>query len=120
MRADLFVYISGPITGKHGRTVEQNVADATAVYWALLQQGIPAFCPHLSAAFPTAFTALDYDAWMQYDYAVIDRCTHVLLLPRWELSTGAQLEANYALDKGIPIAHSVTELLAMAHSAVAS
>ena len=109
MRLDVFVYLSGPITAKHGYSVEDNVASAIRVYWACLRAGIPAFCPHLSAAFPTAFE-IHYENWMAYDYAVIDRCTHVLLLPRWETSAGALQEKAYAEARGLPVVQSIGEI----------
>ena len=117
MNRDVFVYISGPITAKAGRSIEQNVADAVAVYLDLLRAGIPCFCPHLSAAFPTAHTAVGYEAWMSYDFAVIDRCTHVLALERHALSAGALREVEYAMTRGLPIFYS-TEALIAAHGAV--
>jgi hypothetical protein len=52
MRRDLFVYISGPMTAKDGHTIEENVAAGVRVYLDSLARGIPAFCPHLSGAFP--------------------------------------------------------------------
>ncbi len=114
MRSDLFVYISGPMTAKAGRTIEQNTADGVAVYLDLLARGIPAFCPHLGGAFPTAWTALDHSAWLAYDFAVIDRCTHVLMMPRWETSTGAGMEREYAHAAGKPVVFSVDELIKVA------
>lgn len=110
MRADLFVYISGPMTAKDGRTIEQNTADGVAVYLELLRRGIPCFCPHLSGAFPTAWTALDHAAWLAYDLAVIDRCTHVLMMPRWETSTGARIEKDHAERVGKPVIYALAEL----------
>lgn len=109
MRSDVFVYISGPITAKHGYTVEENVAAALKVYLDLLRRGIPCFCPHLSGAFPSAFD-VDYETWLAYDYAVIARCTHVLLLPRWETSTGAVRERDFAESIGVPVIDDVAVL----------
>lgn len=112
MNRDVLVYISGPMTAKDGRTMEQNTADGVAVYLDLLQRGIPAFSPHLSGAFPSAWSALDHREWIEYDYAIIDRCTHMLMMERWATSTGATLEYEYALSKGLPIATSVEDLIA--------
>lgn len=109
MRRDLFVYLSGPITAKNGRTVEQNVADAVAVYLDCLRRGVPAFCPHLSGAFPSAFE-IDYETWIDYDFAIIDRCTHVVMLPRYEESSGALRERAYAESIGKPVVYSIGEL----------
>jgi hypothetical protein len=110
MRNDLFVYISGPMTAKDGHTVEDNVAAGLRVYWDLLRRGIPAFCPHLSGAFPTAWTLLPHADWLAFDFAVIDRCSHVLMMPRWETSSGARAEREYAEAKGIPVVCHADEL----------
>lgn len=111
MRKDLFVYISGPMTAKNGFTIEENVAAGVRVYLDCLQRGIPAFCPHLSGAFPSAWSALDWERWLEYDLAVIDRCTHVLVLPRWATSAGAIREVRYADSIGKPVITDVKELL---------
>lgn len=110
MRRDVFVYISGPMTAKHGFTVEENVAAGLRAYLECLRRGIPAFCPHLGGAFPSAWSDVSWDTWLEYDLAVIDRCTHMLLLPRWETSAGAQKEREYALQIGKPILASIDEL----------
>lgn len=110
MRKDLFVYLSGPITANAQRSSEEHVAAAVKVYLQLVTLGVPAFCPHLSAAFPTAFS-IPYDRWLAYDCAVIDRCTHVLMLAAWRNSKGACLERDYALLNGKPVVYSVEELL---------
>lgn len=112
MRRDVFVYISGPMTAGDGRTVEQNVADGVRVFLDLLHLGIPAFCPHLCGAFPSAWRDLSHDQWLIYDSAVIDRCTHVLMMPRWETSTGARAERLYAAAKGIPVLDTMDALIA--------
>jgi hypothetical protein len=110
MVKNVFVYISGPMTPKHGFTIEENIAAGARVYWDLLQRGIPAFCPHLSGAFPTAWSVLPHADWLAYDFAVIDRCTHVLMMPRWETSTGAVEERAYAETRGLPVFFSTHEL----------
>lgn len=109
MKSEVLVYISGPMTAKEGFSIERNTADGVDVFIALLRLGLPAFCPHLSGAFPTAWSALSHADWIAYDKAVIDRCTHMLMMPRWKSSTGALLEYEYALGK-IPIYFSVEEL----------
>lgn len=107
MRSDIFVYVSGPITAKGGFSVEENVAAAVKVYLSLLRRGIPTFCPHLSGAFPSAFSDVDYETWLAYDLAVISRCTHVLLMPRWEQSAGAIRERAYAESIGVPVVEDI-------------
>jgi nucleoside 2-deoxyribosyltransferase len=113
MKRDILVYISGPMTAKDGRSIEQNVADGVAVYLELLKLGIPAFSPHLSGLAPSAWTALSHAEWIDYDCRILDRCTHVLMMERWDTSAGALYEAGYAARHGMPIAHSVPELCEM-------
>ena len=110
VRRDLFVYLSGPIVAKHGYSIEENVAAGVRVFLECLKRGIPAFCPHLSGAFPSACADVTWEAWLNYDLAVIDRCTHVLMLPRWESSSGAVKERAYAEQIGRPIIASLDEL----------
>ena len=110
MRKDLFVYISGPMTAKHGFTVEENVAAGLRVYLDCLKRGIPAFCPHLGGAFPSAWVDVNWETWLEYDLAVIDRCTHVLMLPRWETSAGAVKERAYAEQIGCPVVLSIEDV----------
>lgn len=110
MRRNLFVYISGPMTAKNGFSIEENVAAGVRVYLDCLKRGIPAFCPHLGGAFPSAWSDVSWETWLDYDLAVIDRCTHVLLMPRWESSAGAVKEAAYAKAQGKPIVYAIDEL----------
>lgn len=90
------MYLSGPMTAKHGFSVEENVAAGVKVFLDCLKRGIPAYSPHLSGAFPSAWAEVSWEQWLAYDLAVIDRCTHVLMLPRWETSAGALKEREYA------------------------
>lgn len=113
MKSDVLVYISGPMTAKDGYTIEENTAAGVRVYLDLLKRGIPAFSPHLSGAFPSAWSALSHAEWIAYDFAILDRCTHILMMPRWESSTGARMERDYWHSKAPSwrsIAYSVEDL----------
>lgn len=111
MNRNVFVYISGPMTAKHGRSIEDNVIAGVKVYFELLARGIPCFSPHLSGLFPTAWTMLDHAQWLAYDKAVIDRCTHVLMMENWGQSTGACIEYEYAVKQGKPVCYNIDELV---------
>lgn len=110
MRQDILVYISGPITAKDGYLVEMNVADGLKIFLELTQLDIPSFCPQLMGAFPSS-SFIKYEKWMDYDFAVIRRCTHMLMLPRAIHSDGAMRERDFAISLKLPIAHSISELL---------
>jgi hypothetical protein len=111
MRTDLYVYISGPMTAKNGFSIERNLADGVDLFLTLMQQGIPAHCPHLNGYPPSCWSALPHEAWIALDRVVLDRCTHVLMMTRWRSSAGAVLEHDYAVSIGVPIAYNLPELL---------
>lgn len=111
VRDDLLVYLAGPISPKDGFLVEENVASALGVYLQLVRHGIPTICPQLSGMFPSAWTEVTYDEWTAIDFAVIRRCTHVLLLPRWDRSAGARAEKAYAEQHGIRVVQDIVALV---------
>jgi hypothetical protein len=110
MRTDVLVYIAGPITAKDGYTIEENVAAGVRAYLDCLLHGFPAVCPHLSAGYPTLVTGLPYGVQIAHGLLVLQRCTHLLLLPRWETSEGAFQEHKEAVRRRIPVAGSIEEL----------
>lgn len=111
------VYLSGPMTQyQGGPTVEENLAAAVAIHHQLLQAGVPNICPHLSGLAPSAWTALTPEQWLAYDEAIIDRCTHLLMLPNWPNSKGARHEYRYAMHKHLPIALNMRDLMGMVDS----
>ena len=117
MRRDVMVYLSGPMTQyQGGPTVEENLAAAIAVHHQLLQAGVPNICPHLSGLAPSAWSALTPAQWLAYDEAIIDRCTHLLMLPNWPNSAGARHEYRYAMSKHLPIALNMRDLMGMVDS----
>ena len=113
MIPNVLVYISGPISPKNGRSIEANVAAAVGVYIELTRLGIPSVCVHTGAMFPSCHAALSYEHWMALDLALIDRCTHVLMIGEWTQSSGAMQECKYARDHEKPIADSIWELCEM-------
>jgi hypothetical protein len=111
MRRDVLVYLSGPMTAKDGHTIESNVAIGVEALVACLKAGVPAFCPHLSGGFPSCWQLIDWETWIAYDLAVIDRCTAMIMLPRWQTSQGACVEREYALSLGMMVFDSLDAYL---------
>jgi len=102
---DMFVYLAGPITARNGYTIEDNKIIAEQVLYQCLKIGIPCFMPPI-----IPHSEVDYETCLQYDNAVIRRCTHMLMLPRWDESPGALKERALAIELGIPIIDSFEEL----------
>lgn len=113
MRKDVLVYISGPMTANGQRTIEEHTAAGVKAFLTIMQHGVPAFCPHLCGGYPSVWTALTHEEWVQYDLAIIDRCTHMVMIGDWRESKGAMREYDYAIGKGLPVAHSLRVLWTM-------
>jgi|ETNvirnome_2_130_1030620.scaffolds.fasta_scaffold00290_19 hypothetical protein len=92
------LYLSGPITSTAGNSLwalEQNVRVAEEVYLALLQTGVCApLCPHTMSRFFVG--EIGWNAFMKVDLELLERCDGLLLLPNWDLSSGAMQEVNHA------------------------
>jgi hypothetical protein len=100
------IYLAGPITATADYTVEQNIASAAAIYEQFVRAGVACVCTHIPSPFD-----VDYETWMRFDFAIIDACDTVLMLPRWETSSGAVREHEYALARGKRVVYDVGELL---------
>ena len=112
MRSDVLVYLAGPITPKNGYTMQQNAEAALEVYLRLLKLGIPCFLPHLNCFIPNLETCgVEYKTWTEYDFAVMWKCSHILMLPRWRDSAGAIAERNYAIEHGMDVYYTEESLL---------
>lgn len=112
MRVNVLVYISGPITPKDGIISEENVVQGLRMHLNLTEKGIPSHCPHLVGGYPSAWK-ISWEKWLALDFAILNRCTHIIMLPRWRESAGALEERVYADAHGIPVAESLDELIEM-------
>jgi len=115
MRRGILVYISGPITPIYNKelgslSIEMNVAIGLDAHLELLRLGIPSFCPQMGAILPSCHQ-LSWQTWIDYDLAILDFCTHILMLPRWTESRGATVERQHMIGVGKPVAYSIPELL---------
>ena len=104
------VYLAGPLSPGHGYDTQDNVASAAEVLYQLTNAGIAAYCPHLTALAPGAFSVA-YDKWMDVCFTILARCDAVLMLPRWETSFGSLQEYQYARKLGIPVLLNLSDLI---------
>lgn len=125
------VYIAGPIT--RGKLAD-NVNRATEAFVSLAKAGLAPFCPHwsvyskpcvrwtadaLCAAVGTVNgnDDLSHADWLGLDLPWVAAADAVLRLPGE--STGADLETACAADHGIPVFHSLADVIAWASAPAA-
>ena len=106
----MLIYLAGPLSAKNLLARTANIDVAAQVFFTLVRQGLPAYCPHFSGLHIDAWK-IDEKCWKRYDLRILSQCSHIYMLPRWETSLGARRERAYAkLHKKI-VVYSVEELL---------
>jgi hypothetical protein len=101
----LKVYIAGPYT--QGDTAV-NVRTAMQAWAELLDAGYCPYCPHWSH-FQHLLTPQPRRTWLDYDLEWLKVCAAVVRLSG--TSEGADGECAAAMKLGIPVFHSVAELV---------
>jgi nucleoside 2-deoxyribosyltransferase len=99
------VYVAGPISSDP----EGHARKAMEVGAALLDAGLNPFVPHLSVWWEK-HNPQAYERWMAWDFAWLSRCDALLRLPGH--SPGADREVAYATERGIPVFHSIADVVA--------
>ena len=104
----LKVFISSPYTvGDQS----DNVRVQMDVFKKLYDAGFMPFAP-LLFHFQHIVHPMEYESWMEIDFAWLESCDFILRLPGE--SPGADREVKHAADNGIPIAYSIDELKKLA------
>ena len=102
------LYISGPYSAGHGRTVAENIAVARAHAVAAARKGWIPFTPHLNTAhFEVDCPEISHQEWLDGDLAILRLLSParaaVLLLPGWGQSKGARLERDWAIHLNLKV-----------------
>lgn len=95
------IYIAGPLTNADPAIQAANIDRAQRAYYALLEVGLTAICPHLSGTDVRAFH-VSYEAWIRNGLAQLALCDAIWLLPCWHHSNGALLELAEARRQKTP------------------
>jgi len=102
------LYIAGPYSAGHGRSVTDNIAVARRYAVAAAEAGWMPFTPHLNTAgFEVDCPEISHAEWLDGDLAILKLLTSdtgaMLLLPHWRQSEGAMLERDWAIHLGLEI-----------------
>ena len=102
------VYIAGPYTKGD---VAVNIHTAIDYASRLMEAGFVPYIPHLTH-FWHLVAPRDYEDWLEYDLEWLKSCDCLLRIPGE--SNGADLEAEYASEHGIPVYTSLEKLFDIA------
>ena len=114
----ILVYVAGPFSAPPGTPepakrsyVEQNIANAVAVGLEVAAIGLYPVIPHANTAHPGFEMLQPYKFWIDGTREVLRRaCDTLILVPRWETSSGAREERADMLGLGKPVFESITAL----------
>jgi hypothetical protein len=86
-------YISGKMTGLSEEKIWDNFRKVEKF---LVKTGAESVMNPAVTYAMMKFDAFSYEDWLHVDFAMLDACDAVFLLPNWETSMGAKREIAYA------------------------
>lgn len=99
-------YIAAPYSHPDAAIKAQRLVDFARFDAEMMNQGIFTVSP-MTKAFELQHATFpdNWEYWRDYSYALMDRCSNVivLLLDGWDKSVGVQAEIEYANELEIPI-----------------
>jgi hypothetical protein len=98
------VFIAGPYIGDGTPAViAANIKEAESYAVALANHGIGFFCPHLHTHHFETKARAEETFYHALDFHFLTHADAILLTPRWQSSSGARRERDWALAKGLPV-----------------
>jgi len=113
----LLWYLAHPYTAPTPEGVEKNVFKCTEIAVELFNHGIRYYAPvimthpiHMLGVEKGVIHGSEWQGWMDFDEAFIQKCDGLILCPGWEGSRGCCQERQHFLDSDKPVLE-LTELL---------
>jgi hypothetical protein len=95
------IYIAGPFRAPTAWRIAENIRSAEQVGYQVAECGCMPLIPHANTAhFHGEF---DDQFWLDGTLELMRRCDAVMLIPRWDESSGACKEKAVAEDLGLPV-----------------
>lgn len=106
------IYCAGPYSGDSLEQIEENVKAATRIGIDLMRKGHYSMIPHLShytelLAQGDDLGGFPWETWMQQDFDILKRCDAIYFIGP---SKGANMEKEMALDLGLEIYYSLSDV----------
>jgi hypothetical protein len=104
------VYISGKMTGLSEEKIWENfrkVETFLAKHACYGNEKIEAVMNPAVTYAMQKYSAFSYEDWLHIDFAMLDACDCVALLPNWKDSMGAKREIAYAYKHGKEVCYPV-------------
>lgn len=108
------VYVAGPYSSDNVMGVLENMRKGMRMATKVFLAGFAPFCPWIDYHFALMVRGderLTVDQYYQYSMAWLERSDAVLVLPGSERSRGTQAELQRARELGIPIYHTLDDLI---------
>ena len=109
------VYVAGPYTALTREEISANVAKAEEWGKQVLLAGHVPLIPHKISSHwdldPRLSDLFGHVDWLErFCFPLLHSCHAIFLYPGWLNSKGAKMEHEFAMEHGIPVAHSIEEL----------
>ena len=95
------IYIAGPYRAPTERGLEDNIRHAEEAAIRLWRLGWAVICPHKNSSHFGGI--IPDDNFIEGDIEILKRCDAIYLLSNWHYSTGARMERDIALEKGMAV-----------------
>lgn len=101
------IYIAGAYRSNLGEWhIRENIRKAEKAALFVWQHGAVALCPHKNTAFFSGAPGTSDKTWLLGDIELLRRCDAIWVIDNLEFSEGAEMEAQFASDNGIPILYN--------------
>lgn len=100
----MLIYTAGPYSASAGAgTVLDNIGRSAEIAARLWDMGYTVICPHMNTAGFENLTSLSNKEFVDRDLEIVERCSGIVMLPRWQQSRGAVRELEHARKHGLQV-----------------